>query len=58
MSSWVSAIENMLREESSKINEVLSARDVVRENLIKLGREIVRNSGYVVTYIHSGRWGS
>ncbi len=57
MSSWVSAIENMLREESSKINEVLSARDVVRENLIKLGREIVRNSGYVVTYIHSGRWG-
>jgi len=57
MSSWVSVIENRLREESSRIDEVLSARDAVRENLIKLGREIVRNSGYVITYIHSGRWG-
>ncbi len=56
MSSWISAIENKLREESSKIDGVLSVRDAVRENLIKLGREMVRNSGYVITYIHSGKW--
>lgn len=57
MSSWVSVIENKLREESSKIDEVLSFRDSVREELIKIGREVIRNSGYVITYIHSGKWG-
>lgn len=57
MSSWISEIENKLREESSKIDEALSTRDSTREDLIKIGREIVRSSGYVITYIHSSRWG-
>lgn len=56
MSSWVTAIESVLRVESSKINEVLSLRDSTRESLIKIGRDVVRNSGYVITYIHSGMW--
>ncbi len=56
MSSWVSVIESKLSEESSRINEVLSARDSIRENLMRIGREVVRDSGYVITYIHSGRW--
>ncbi|MEM0086009.1 MAG: haloacid dehalogenase [Zestosphaera sp.] len=56
MSSWTTVVESMLREESSKINEVLSLRDLTRESLIKIGREIVRSSGYVITYIHSGMW--
>lgn len=56
MSSWVSVIESKLSEESSRIDEVLSARDSIRENLMRIGREVVRDSGYVITYIHSGRW--
>ncbi|MEO3992908.1 MAG: haloacid dehalogenase [Desulfurococcaceae archaeon TW002] len=56
MGSWVSIIESKLSEESSRIDEVLSTRDSIRESLLRIGREIVRDSGYVITYIHSGRW--
>lgn len=56
MSSWVATVKSVLRVESSKIDEVLSLRDSTRESLIKIGRDIVRSSGYVITYIHSGMW--
>lgn len=37
------------------VNEILRSKDEVREYLIRVSRDIIRNSGLAVTYIHLGR---
>ncbi len=36
------------------INEYLTAKDEVREQIIRKGRDVVKESGYVITFLHSG----
>ncbi|MEM0037682.1 MAG: haloacid dehalogenase [Zestosphaera sp.] len=55
--SWVPYVEEGLKQYLSRVEEILNSRDLVREELIKTGREVVRMSGYVVTNIHTDRWG-
>ncbi len=37
------------------VDEILRSKDTVREYLIRVSRDIIRNSGLAVTYIHLGR---
>ncbi len=47
----IDAIWDSVRE----ADEVLRRRDEVRERVIRISRDIVRESGYVVTSIHNGK---
>ncbi len=43
-----------IRKAVSEIASYLSEKDEVRENAIKMSRELIRRSGYAVTYIVAG----
>jgi translin len=51
----IDVIRNSLFLNVEKVRRVLEEKDVVRESVIKLGRDVVRESGYVITSIHSNR---
>ncbi len=44
------AIEKSIKE----VIKELEVKDSVREEVIKLGRDVIRESGYVITSLHSG----
>jgi len=49
----VEAIRKGLEESFNRIIELLSDKDTAREQIIKLGRDVIRESGYVITSLHS-----
>ena len=51
----VSKIDKVLSEEIDAIDKELSVKDEVREKLIKITREIIRDSSNCVSSIHLGR---
>ncbi len=51
----VEAIRNSLFLNIEEVRKVLEEKDGVRESIIKLGRDVIRESGYVITSIHSNR---
>jgi len=56
MSSFIEAVQEVLRRDLEEINSLLSEKDRVREEVIKLTRDITRLSSRVVSYIHRGRF--
>ncbi len=49
--SIIEAIWSNVRE----ADEVLRRRDEVREHIIRISRDIIRESGYVITSLHNGK---
>jgi translin len=56
MDSFIEAVQEVLRRDLEEINSLLSEKDRVREEVIKLTRDITRLSSRVVSYIHRGRF--
>ena len=46
-------IEEALEKSFNEITKLLSDKDTVREQIIKLGRDVIRESGYVITSLHN-----
>ncbi len=55
---WLEEISRGLKELVEWADDVLARRDEAREELIRLSREIIRESGYVVTAVHRGDSGA
>ncbi len=45
---------DVLRSVIGRINEYLAERDSVREEAIRVSRDVIRNSGWAVTAVHKG----
>jgi translin len=56
MDSFIEAVQEVLRRDLEEISSLLSEKDRVREEVIKLTRDITRLSSRVVSYIHRGRF--
>ncbi len=56
MNSSVKSIQDTLRRDLEEINFVLSEKDRVREEIIKLSRDITRLSSRVVSSVHRERF--
>ena len=51
----VKKVDKILEEELNRIDKELSSKDEIRENLIKITREIIRDSSNCVSKIHLGK---
>ncbi len=51
----VGRVEGILSEEIDRIDKQLSIKDEVREKIIKITREIIRNSSNCISNIHLGK---
>ena len=50
------SVRECIRGIINDIDSFLKIKDLTREDVIKLSRDIVRESGYVITYIHKGNY--
>ncbi len=46
-------VEKALEASFNEVIKLLSEKDSIREQIIKLGRDVVRESGYVITSLHN-----
>ncbi|MCD6324022.1 MAG: haloacid dehalogenase [Desulfurococcales archaeon] len=47
-------VKEIIRNSIEEVVKALDLKDKVREEIIKSGRDVVRESGYVITSLHSG----
>lgn len=54
--NWINSIKDLIRESVNNVDVFLRDKDLVREKIIALTRDIIREAGYAVTDTHLGKY--